>query len=383
MKSLLSTTAIFLALAAFANAADGGRMIAVDCPINDCDSPVRLTFAGEYSIDTGTMIDGVEFGGISGIDYDARTGRYIAISDDRSQKAPARFYALAITASQDGIADVAVLDTVTLQDQDGTAFAEKSVDPEQIRILGDRLVWASEGDGKAMIPPFIRIASHDGAFEREFSLPEGFAPSANQTTGIRNNNAFESIALLPSGDIIVANEAALYQDGPASSLTTASPTRLVRYDAASGQPVAQYVYMIDPIPHAPVNGGEWNDNGLSDLLALDDTHLLAAERSFAENRGFTIRIFMVDLDGATDVHNIPSLSETDQPVVPVAKSMILDLGAIGIAPDNIEAMTLGKAEDGSPMLVLASDNNFNSDQKTQFLAFTIEALPGEGAVLKH
>lgn len=376
MKSLLSATALIAALAAGAHAADIGKTIAVDCPISDCDSPISLTFAGEFAIDTGTLIDGVELGGISGIDYDAATGRYIAISDDRSQKAPARFYELDIKSGADGIDDVSVVRTVTLKDKDGSPFAEKTVDPEQIRLLGENLIWSSEGDGKAMIAPFVRVTSTDGDFVREFALPDGFAPSEDHATGIRNNNAFESIALLPEGDVLVANEAALYQDGPASTLTTASPARIVRYDAESGEPTAQYVYMIDPIPHAPVDGGAWNDNGLSDMMPLDDTRLLISERSFAENRGFTIRIFMIDLDGATDVSAIASLADTDETIVPVAKTQILDLGAIGIEPDNIEAMTIGRAEDGTPLLLLASDNNFNAEQKTQFLAFRIESLPG-------
>ncbi|WP_180897579.1 esterase-like activity of phytase family protein [Martelella soudanensis] len=378
MKFLLSATALIALLATGADAADPGRTIAVDCPINNCEDAISLTFAGEFAIETGTTIDGVEIGGISGIDYDAGTGHYIAISDDRSQKAPARFYELDIKAGSGGIDHVSVVRTVTLKDKDGSVFAEKTVDPEQIRLFGDNLIWSSEGDGKAMIAPFVRITSANGDFVRAFTLPEGFAPSEDHATGIRNNNAFESIALLPEGDVLVANEAALYQDGPASTLTTASPARIVRYDTESGEPTAQYIYMIDPIPHAPVDGGEWNDNGLSDMMPLDDTRLLVSERSFAQNRGFTIRIFLIDLDGATDVSAIASLRDSEEAIVPVAKSLILDLGAIGLQPDNIEAMTIGRTEDGAPLLLLASDNNFNAEQKTQFLAFTIENLPGVG-----
>ena len=74
MRFLLSATALFATLATGVHAADPGRTIAVDCPINRCEDAVSLTFAGEFAIDTGTIVDGVEFGGISGIDYDAGTG---------------------------------------------------------------------------------------------------------------------------------------------------------------------------------------------------------------------------------------------------------------------------------------------------------------------
>ena len=85
---------------------------------------------------------------------------------------------------------------------------------------------------------------------------------------------------------------------------------------------------------------------------------------------------MIDLDGATDVSAIASLADSEETIVPVAKTLILDLGAIGLAPDNIEAMTIGRSDDGMPLLLLASDNNFNAEQKTQFLAFRIESLSG-------
>ncbi|AJY46558.1 esterase-like activity of phytase family protein [Martelella endophytica] len=373
MKILLTT--LLMLSAGAAAAAEPGKTVSVDCPINDCENAISLTFVSEAAIETGTAFDEVEFGGISGLDYDAATGHYIAISDDRSQKAPARFYKLDIAAGKDGIGDVTVVRTVTLKDKDGSTFAEKAVDPEQIRVLPEGLIWSSEGDANAMIAPFVRITARDGTFVREFALPDGFAPTTDKTSGIRNNNAFESIALLPSGDVLVANESALSQDGPISTLTTASPTRIVRYDAKSGTPAGQYVYMIDPIPHAPIDGGQWNDNGVSDMMALDEHRLLVAERSFAENAGFTIRLFLVDLRGATDVSAVPALATSEETIVPVAKSLVLDLGAIGLKPDNIEAMTVGRDADGNDLLVLASDNNFNAEQKTQFLAFAIGTAP--------
>ena len=50
---------------------------------------------------------------------------------------------------------------------------------------------------------------------------------------------------------------------------------------------------------------------------------------------------------------------------------MLDLRAIGLTPDNIEAISLGKAKDGTDVLILAADNNFSDRQKTQFYAFKI------------
>ncbi len=54
---------------------------------------------------------------------------------------------------------------------------------------------------------------------------------------------------------------------------------------------------------------------------------------------------------------------------------MLDLRAIGLTPDNIEAMAIGKAKDGTDVLILGADNNFSTGQKTQFYAFKINRRP--------
>ncbi|MBD8893069.1 esterase-like activity of phytase family protein [Roseibium litorale] len=373
-RLLVSASFAFL-LSAPALALETGTRFDTPCPLSDCSASISLSFLGEVTLPTGTMIDGVEFGGISGLDYDFPSRRFIAISDDRSQKAPARFYDLDIQVDAKGLHSVNVSQTTTLLDTNGKPFAEKTVDPEAIRFSQDGILWTSEGDAKAGLPPFLRVTGDDGQFVREFVLPEGFAPSADKTSGIRNNNAFESLAVMKDGDIIVGLEAALYQDGPASTLTNGSLARLIRFDATSGLAKAQYVYPVSPIPQAPVKADGWNDNGMPEILALDNHRLLTLERGYAQDIGNTIRLFMIDLDGATDVSKIGSLSTTEERIVPVRKTQILDLGAIGLTPDNVEAMTFAKGQDGTDVLILASDNNFNAEQTTQFLAFEVLKRP--------
>ena len=369
------TTAAALLFAKAAYALDIGTTIEVPCPFGDCKAGISLSYLGNYDIPTGFMENGVEVGGLSGIDFDPSTGRYIAISDDRSEKAPARFYDLDIDVDASGLKGVAVVDHVTLKDKDGQPFAIKKVDGESIRLGKDGIYWTSEGDGKALLPPFVRVANRDGSFLREFSLPDGFAPSADKSAGIRDNLAFEGTTFLTGGDVLIGTESALYQDGPITTLTNGALARLIRYDAATGQQKAQYVYPISPIPQAPPMANGWNDFGLSEILALDDRHLLSVERGFAQGIGNSVVINMFDLDGATDVANIPSLAKTDQRIVPVRKTQIMDLRALGLGPDNIEGITFGKAKDGSDLLILVADNNFNPTQKTQFFAFKVIRRP--------
>lgn len=375
IKSLFAGTALILLSSGFALATEAGTTVSTPCPFGDCAAAISLAYAGEFDIATGTKVDGVELGGLSGLDFDPSTGHYIAISDDRSEKAPVRFYELSIDASAAGIKDVKVLRTVTLKTEKGEAFAAKAVDPEAIRLGKDGIYWTSEGDAKQLLPPFVRVARPDGSFLREFTLPQGFAPTADNTSGIRNNLAFEGLAFLPNGDVMVQTESALIQDGPISSLTTGALARMIRYDAASGEPKAEYVYPVEPISQAPKKEKGWNDNGVPEILALDDHRLLAIERGFAEGFGTSIKLFMIDTDGATDVSAIASLVKTDQPIVPVRKSQVLDMRALGLEPDNIEGMTFAKGTDGSDLLLFVADNNFSAQQKTQFYAFKVLKRP--------
>ena len=57
---------------------------------------------------------------------------------------------------------------------------------------------------------------------------------------------------------------------------------------------------------------------------------------------------------------------------PMRKEYLLDLDALGIRLDNIEALSFGRTlPGGNRTLVLASDNNFSTGQTTEFLAFEI------------
>ncbi|MCQ1569651.1 esterase-like activity of phytase family protein [Neorhizobium galegae] len=375
LKALFSTVALALLFAPVAHAVEQGVTVVTPCPFGDCKAAIGLSFVGEFSMPTGTLFDGVEFGGLSGLDYDPASNRYIAISDDRSERAPARFYELSIEASAAGITDVKVVKTVTLKDKNGEAFAAKSVDPESIRLGKDGIYWSSEGDVKQLLPPFVRVAGPDGAFLREFELPKAFMPTADKSAGIRDNLAFEGLATLPGGDLMLEVESALFQDGPISGLSRGTLARMIRYDAASGRPKAEYVYPIAPIPQAPTVDKGYNDNGASEILSLDDHRLLVVERGFAQGFGSSIKVFMVDTEGATDVSAIPSLANTDAVIVPVRKAQVLDMRAMGLQPDNIEAVTFARGTDGNDLLIFASDNNFSKEQKTQFIAFKVLARP--------
>jgi hypothetical protein len=337
---------------------------------------VNLRFIGQQTIPTGTQTLGTTLGGLSGIDYDRASRTYISISDDRSQINPARFYTLNLDLTSTRFNAVNFIATQTLKRPDGTLYPALTIDPESIRFNGrGGFFYTSEGDANVLQPPFVREARGDGSFVRDFAVPDYYLPTA--IAGIRQNLAFESLALTPNGTIFAATEAALLQDGPAATLTGGSFARLLGFSPASGNPLAEYVYEVAPINQAPNPLTAFAVNGLVELLALSDTRFIAVERSFSvgvPGTGNSIKLFDIDISGATNVIGLSSLSGAN--FTPVRKTLLFDLGTLGIPLDNIEGVTFGqRLENGSQSLILVSDNNFAATQFTQFLAFELTAIP--------
>lgn len=324
---------------------------------------------GQTSFASGTQYEGTTVGGLSGTTYDRRRDVFYAISDDRSQLQPARFYTLRVTVEGDEL-DVEVVDVTTLTGPDGQPFAPLSLDPEGIALTrDDTLVIVSEGDANALVPPFVREFGLDGSQLAERDVPDYYDPQPGGTTGVRNNLAFESAGIVRSGQLLfTATENALAQDGPAATTATGSPARILRY-RGNGRLDAEFVYPVDPVRAAPVPAGSFATNGLVELLPLSRTRLLALERGFSTGVGNSVRLYEVDLKRATDVSGRAVLPAR---VREARKELLLDLDTLGVTLDNLEALAFGPTlPDGRRLLLVTSDDNFSPTQVTQFLAFAV------------
>ena len=118
----------------------------------------NLTYLGQQIVPTGASFRGLPVGGLSSLDYVPATGRYLAISDDRSDRGPARFYELALDLSKfrrsatPGDAGVSWVGMTTLLDSDGQPFGRNQVDPESLRLDARRNLpfggGGEHGDGR-------------------------------------------------------------------------------------------------------------------------------------------------------------------------------------------------------------------------------------------
>jgi len=337
----------------------------------------KIDFIGRAIFPTGSPFQGTEIGGLSGITYDAQKQVYYAISDDRSSKAPARFYTLKINNLQSGKLEkenIAFTGVTTLLDENGKSFPNLSLDPEGITFTGNSVFVSSEGDVDRQIAPFIKEFSLDGKLLKTLPIPELFLPDDKGTKGIRNNLAFESLTLTPDRQyLFTATENAIVQDGAVPSVATGSPCRILRYDAVSGNPDASFAYITEPLPAGANPVGKLTSNGLVDLLAIDDKRLLSLERAFSLETGITVRLFEISLAKADRIEALESLKNSPSEVSPAQKRLLLDLETLKIPLDNIEGLTFGPAlADASRGLILVSDNNFSPLQETQILGFQIK-----------
>jgi hypothetical protein len=338
---------------------------------------------GIQTVANDLMVEDTLVGGISGIDYDAETGRWIAISDDRSDNQPARFYELGIALTADELAPVEFTNAVTLLQPNGEPYPNGEMggnipDPEAIRIdpVTGQLWYTSEGSRALLIDPFVAATTWDGAFIASPETPEIFHMESGTVAGPRDNQVFEGFTFSADGQSLwIAMEGPLYQDGAPATDTKGTPVRITNL-GRDGEVLGQYVYELDPIP-ASIEGASFYTTGTTEILAVDDTKFLTIERaSVADADGvFTnyIKVYEIDVAGATNVAAQSWITEGGY--TPVSKRLILDMNAEGITPiDNVEGITWGPVLDnGNRTLVLVSDNNFNDTQVTEFIALEVTA----------
>ncbi|BDA86745.1 hypothetical protein Sa4125_42870 [Aureimonas sp. SA4125] len=344
-------------------------LCSVAAPAADIAVPPAPVYRGQIVLPTGLKVAGAEFGGISGLDYDPAADVFYAISDDRSEKAPARFYALKMALGTDGISGLDIAESHVLLALNGKPFAPRTVDPEAVRLVDGRLLWASEGDATGR--PSITKSDLSGKGLGVFKLPDAYLPTEAGGSGVRGNLGFEGLTLSPDGKTLyAATESALIQDGDKASLTAGSPARLLVLDLDSGNATAEHVYQTDRIPNAPTLPAGSADNGVSEILALDADRLIVVERSYVAGVGNRIAFYVVSLPGAEDVSGRATIAGARP--LPKALWFKIDEGDFGgLDIDNIEAASFGPEIGGEHSLVLASDNNFNRQQISQFLLFTI------------
>ena len=205
--------------------------------------PTSFELLGVARMDDRFPAEGAPLGGLSGLAWDATSERFLAISDDRSEHAPARLFRLRVDLAAGRLeTNGATTDgATTLRTRKGATFPKRALDPEGIALGRNRFYVSSEGEAKKGIAPFVAEFDLDGRLVRELPLPTSVLPESDiaggqAVRGLRDNLGFESLAISPDGRYLFAGlENGLAQESPAATPGVASVTRLFRWDLEMGE----------------------------------------------------------------------------------------------------------------------------------------------------
>lgn len=346
-----------------------------------------VKFLGEYDIPYNRSFKNTTIGGLSGIDYDARHNQYYMICDDRSDINPARFYTAQIFINPGGIDSVHFVDVFHMRQPDNSVYPNKKTDrlhtpdPEALRYnpILKQLVWSSEGErivkekDTVLENPSVISIDKKGNFINQFELPANLIMHATEN-GPRQNGVLEGMSFADNYTSLFVNvEEPLYEDGPRADVTDNNAfIRILKFDVASKKNTAQYAYKLDPVayPANPITA--FKINGVPDILNIGNNKFLVIERSFSTGRApCTIKVFIADINSATDIKDIASLKAGNN-FTPATKKLLLNMDDLGIYIDNVEGVTFGPVlPNGHKTLVFIADNNFDAKEKAQVLLFEV------------
>jgi hypothetical protein len=343
----------------------------------------KLKYIGDVNIKTGEMFKETELGGLSGIVFDQKAKKILAISDDRSQKNPARFYEFDLDISEKSF-NVKPANVITLKDENNLDFKKNDIDFEGITLLNDAIYISSEGslkNSKPILPALFKF-DRSGKKIASLEIPSKFLPSTDikqVSFGSRDNLVFEALGSLPGKNFIfMGTEEALLQDGSVSTPTYASKTRIIIYK--DEKVFKEVLYPLDQVPAVSVAGLSVGETGLVDFAVIDENSTYTLERAFLPLVKKTfIKIFKVTgINEATDISSMDSVAK-NKDIKLINKELILSMDDIiksfseGFkTTDNIEGICFGPTlPNGHQTLIVVADNNFSGIQRTQFLAFEI------------
>jgi hypothetical protein len=259
-----------------------------------------------------------------------------------------------------------------LQPEKVTELADEKGQPLDSEALvidrdGTRLVTSE-------VEPSIRRYSHDGSrILDRLPVPQELkvAPAGRSEP----NSSFEGLAFQHGGRTLVASMESALADDDRNTVRFQTWQRTGKGNDFELGP--QYAYRVDTDDSGSILG-------VSDLADTGDGRMLVVERSFTAGVGNTVRLYLTDFSGATDVSHVDRLTG-QKSVRPLHKTLLADiadcptLGATAKEPqptgllDNIEAMAVtGHAPGGRLRVLLASDDNANPVQITRFYDMTVK-----------
>ncbi|MDY7004672.1 MAG: choice-of-anchor I family protein [Cyanobacteriota bacterium] len=296
--------------------------------------------------------------------------------------------------------DIEITEQIFLNREDGTTPITglpniPGIDEEPVDLSGNLLEYDPLGadmegivindDGTYWTVDEYRPAIYhfdvDGSLIDRF-VPEGTAALAGETEGTfgtetlpeeysnrRRNRGFEAIALDTDEDILYSFIQTPLANPDRSASDDSSVIRMLGIDPETGEPVAEYVYLLEKPTIDPDNGSLLVDKIGDAVYDADNDTFYILERDSSTTATGKKFIFEIDLTGATnlladDAPNLPDGTTLEQltadelaalDIQPVNKTKITNLPSLGyLAGDKPEGLSL--LPDGR--LAVLNDNDF-------------------------
>ena len=287
-----------------------------------------LTFCGIHIIPHGMSFGTTTVEGLSGIEYSGIKNQYYAISD-APHKNNSHYYVLSINKTADRF-DV-VIDSVIFINKDWVTGESIRINPKS------GIIYVADEQN---LESYIHRIQNNGEIETLFSKTH------------LHNSGFEGLSFNSSGTkMYISIERPEIEN---------NITKIREYDLINDSYV-DYKYFLDDVPQDTER-----DNGITELLPVNDSTLIVVERAFLRSVGKTsVRVYKARIPGNTK--NSDSIEKIKQ------LTRFNDLPD-GIELDNIEGVCFSASGEE---LIFISDNNKRRTQQTQFICMKIVSVLGK------
>ena len=268
-------------------------------------------------------------------------------------------------------AEAPVMDAMKFDTGAKAVFSANGIDSESIAFDKKRnALWVSDEYG----PFIVKLDAATGVVQARYApgsgLPAIFAKR-------RANRGMEGMALDTTTDKLHGFLQSPLTDGSAAYTVTgknerverfARFTRWVEFDPVTGATTKMYAY---PLAGTDYQDGRTGNAKLGDMVALGNGKFIVIEQGAAPNGKVFNKLMLVEIGNATDINAAAFNSATSDlekssmggvavngadwsKVVPLKKTLLLDLNAIGWLAEKAEGLTMVDAN----TLTLVNDNDF-------------------------
>jgi len=273
-------------------------------------------------------------------------------------------------------AEIPVLDAMRFDAASKAAFNANGIDSEAVVLDKKRnALWISDEYG----PFIVKVDAATGIVQNRYAagtgLPKIFARR-------RANRGMEGLTLDTTTDRLHGFLQSPLSDGSAPYSVTgkneqverfARFTRWIEFDPSTGATTKMFAY---PISAADYQDGRTGNAKLGDVVALGNGKFIVIEQGANPKGKVFNKLMLVEIGSATDISAAAFNAETSDlekssmagaavngadwaKVVPLKKTELLDLNAIGWLAEKAEGLTVVDAN----TLAIANDNDFGLKTK--------------------